>query len=88
MSRWPVSRAYAPVILLSILLAVLVASSLLIFPLSEKSGEAKAAETDSGVGQCEEDYAFCRGKCDGEQSCLTACLQAYNACRRRRNLDQ
>jgi hypothetical protein len=87
MIRWPVWRARAPIILLSILLAVLVASSLLIL-LSEKGGEAKAAETDSGVRQCEEDYALCRGKCDGKQSCLTACLQTYNACRRRGNPDR
>jgi hypothetical protein len=73
----------APVSTGGVFLAAFIAGALLILLLlAENRGEASAAESDQGVRQCDEDYAICRLECSGKQSCLDACLQTYNACRR------
>lgn len=82
------TRAYcarARVDLITLFFAALLACSLLVLPmLAERDrSDAGAAEIDSGTRQCEEDYTVCRLACNLDRSCLEACLQAYNACRRR-----
>jgi hypothetical protein len=65
-------------------LTLILAGSGLVVLLMNNGDKVMAAETDSAPNQCDQDYAFCRAKCErDDDKCLTDCRTAYDACRRR-----
>jgi hypothetical protein len=80
MSMRRVFRVRIRVLVLGLILA---GSGIVIFLQTDYGDKVVAAETDSAPNQCDQNYTFCRAKCEKDDKCLTDCRTAYDACRRR-----
>lgn len=74
-------------VLVFVLALILVASG--IVNLFINNGKVLAGVTDNASNQCDQNYAFCRSKCERDDSkCWADCRTAYDACRRRGSSDR